>query len=100
MTPVLESAVEQHLLTRCRGNGYLCLKFVSPGRAGVPDRIIVAPGGTVFVEVKRPGGRLRRLQQVTIARLKSAGGEVFVVDGRSAVDALVDELAARVTVAA
>lgn len=38
-------------------------KFVSPGNAGVADRVVVLPGGRVcFVELKRKNGVLTPLQ--------------------------------------
>ena len=46
----------------------LCLKWVSPGFTGVPDRIVILPNGKIFfVEVKRPGlkdGRSPRQKRV------------------------------------
>lgn len=92
MTALRERRIERLLLDRCRDHGYLCLKFTSPGRPGVPDRVVITPGGTVFVEVKRPGGRLRRLQKETTAKMRRAGAEVHVVDDERAVDALFDGL--------
>lgn len=92
---MIEQDVEAHLLARCRQVGLLCLKFTSPARAGVPDRVVIAPAGTVFVEVKRPGGQLRRLQQVVIEKMRQAGAEVHVVDTIERVDELVDELIER-----
>lgn len=89
---MLEHTVEAHLLARCRRAGLLYLKLTSPGRAGVPDRIVIAPASTVFVEVKRPGDRLRRLQQVVIDKMRGAGATVHVVDTIAGVDDLVDEL--------
>lgn len=91
----LEAEIEAHLLARCRRVGFLCLKFTSPARAGVPDRVVIARAATVFVEVKRPGGRLRRLQQVVIDKMRRAGAEVHVVDTIEGVDELVHELAER-----
>ncbi|SIO87022.1 VRR-NUC domain-containing protein [Nocardiopsis sp. JB363] len=90
----IENEIEAYLLENCRTVGFLCWKFTSPGRAGVPDRVVITPWATVFVEVKRPGGRLRRLQQAIRAKMLRAGAAVYVVDSRSAVDALVAELAA------
>ena len=87
-----EGVVEDYLLAQCRANGFLCLKFVSPARGGVPDRIVVAPRGTVFVEVKRPGGRLRKRQQRTRAKLRRHGAEVHVVDDKPSVDAFIANL--------
>lgn len=53
----LEKEIEKKLVDVVRGRGGLCLKWVCPGWAGVPDRIILLPGGRVmFVELKRPKG--------------------------------------------
>lgn len=51
-----ESAVETNIVRQVKSLGGICWKWVSPGRAGVPDRICIFPGGViVFVELKRPG---------------------------------------------
>jgi Holliday junction resolvase len=92
VTAALERSVERYLLSRSRESGFLCLKLVLQGRAGVPDRIVVTPGGTVCVEVKRPGERLRRLQAVTVTKLRRAGGAVHVVDDKDSVDRLLQRL--------
>lgn len=63
MTP-LERDIEQKLRKKVEACGGKCLKWVCPGWSGVPDRIVLLPGGRViFVETKRPkGGRLSPLQ--------------------------------------
>lgn len=63
MTP-LEKDIEQKLRKKVEALGGKCLKWVCPGWRGVPDRIILLPGGRIhFVETKRPkGGRLDPLQ--------------------------------------
>ena len=60
----LEKDIEQKLRKTVEKHGGLCLKWVCPGWSGVPDRIILLPGGCViFVETKRPkGGKLSRMQ--------------------------------------
>lgn len=75
--------------------GFLCMKFTSPARSGVPDRVVVTPMGTVFVETKRPGGKLSRLQEVVTEKMRRAGAEVHVVDSVADVDELVEHLATR-----
>lgn len=62
---MLEKFLEQKLVRRVKAAGGLCLKWSSPGAAGVPDRIVLLPGGRViFVEMKRPkGGRRSALQK-------------------------------------
>ena len=55
---MLESYYENKLKTRVKalGHGARCLKFVSPGFSGVPDRMILLPGEhLIFVETKKPG---------------------------------------------
>ncbi len=86
---MLEHEIEAHLLVRCREVGFLCMKFTSPGRAGVPDRVVVTPAGTVFVETKRPGGRLRRLQEEVTEKMRRADAEVRGVGTVAGVDELV-----------
>lgn len=61
----LEKDVERTLVRLVRQHGGLCLKWVCPGWSGVPDRILLLPGGrALFVELKRPqGGRVSGLQK-------------------------------------
>lgn len=60
----LEKEIEKKLRTAVEAVGGLCLKWVCPGWTGVPDRLVLLPGGRlVFVETKRPkGGRLSKMQ--------------------------------------
>lgn len=61
---LLEKDVERKLRKAVEAYGGKCLKWVCPGWSGVPDRLVLLPGGrAVFVETKRPkGGRLSALQ--------------------------------------
>ena len=90
-----ENPVEQRLYEGCLRSGFMCLKFTSPARDGVPDRVVVTPVGTVFVELKRPGERPRRNQRVMHDRMRRAGAEVYVIDSFEGADALVDQLRER-----
>lgn len=48
---------------------------------GWPDRLIVAPGGKhIFIEFKRPGGKLSNIQIAVTSMLAGLGHLVFVVD--------------------
>ena len=74
---MLEKDIEARLGERLRRLGCCYYKFVSPQQRGVPDRIVICPDGTlVFVELKRPGGRLAALQSVQQARLRRKGQRV------------------------
>ena len=75
-----EAKTENALVRAVLRLGGIAYKFTSPGRRGVPDRLVVLPGGRVmFVEVKAPNGRLSKLQEVEIARLRGLGARVAVI---------------------
>jgi len=71
---MLEKELERKIVAHCKRNGVLCYKFVSPGRSGVPDRMLVFPNGRVaFAEIKVPGGRVSALQQHELKQLRQRG---------------------------
>lgn len=70
----MERDIERWLVKSVEALGGKAYKFVSPGRAGVADRIVVLPGGAVwFVEVKAPGGRLSPLQRAFAQDMERLG---------------------------
>ncbi len=76
-----EKAIEQYLVKEVTRAGGLCLKLFSPGMNGMPDRIILMPGGRLlFCELKAPGKSPRPLQLHRHEQLRSLGFEVCVVD--------------------
>lgn len=75
-----ESVAEDALRTGVRKRGGLIEKFVSHSR-GVPDRIVVLGGRTMFVELKAPGRKPSKRQKLWIDRARSAGAEVHVLAG-------------------
>lgn len=64
MTP-LEKDIERSLGRMVGRHGGRCLKWVCPGWGGVPDRMVLLPGGRIiFVETKRPkGSEVAKLQE-------------------------------------
>lgn len=86
---VLERAVEEHLVGRVKAAGGMAVKLVSPSLVGLPDRLVMLPGGRAFfVELKRPGGKTRPIQDRVIGMIRRLGFAVHVVDSREGVDAL------------
>lgn len=76
-----ERTVERRFRELAARHGGVAFKWESPGVAGVPDRILLLPGGRMFlVELKRPGGRPRPIQKAMHARLERLGFPVHVVD--------------------
>ena len=88
-----EKEVERKLVQTVRKHGGLALKFVSPGLNGVPDRLLLFPGGKMaFAEVKAPGKKPRPLQEVRIAQLRGLGFRVYVVDDVEQIGGMIDEI--------
>lgn len=89
---MLESRVEGKLVREVKRNGGLALKWVCPGVAGVPDRIVLFPGGRiVFVELKRPGGKPRPLQVRFLNWLRKMGFNVDILDTLEGVDIFIEK---------
>ena len=88
-----EKELERKLIKAVRQSGGLALKFVSPGVAGVPDRLLLFPGGRVaFCEVKAPGGKPRPLQLHRMEQLRKLGFRVYVVDSVEKIGAMICEI--------
>lgn len=49
------------------------------GTAGIPDIIACIDGRFYAFEVKQPSGRLTRLQEVTLGKIRAAGGAAYMV---------------------
>lgn len=49
------------------------------GTAGIPDIVACVDGRFVGLEVKQPGGKLSRLQEITLGRIRAAGGVAAMV---------------------
>ena len=90
-----ENAIERRLVTEAVKRGGFAPKFVSPGLAGVPDRLLLFPGGRLaFVEVKAPGKKPRPLQRRRIEQLTALGFQVFVLDRKEQIGEILDEVQA------
>lgn len=91
---MLESYYEDKLRKRVKalGHGARCLKFESPGFTGVPDRMILLPGGNlIFVEMKQPGKKERKRQEYVHGVLRGLGFEVFsTVDSMERIELVID----------
>ncbi len=88
-----ERDIEHRLVMETVKRGGVALKFVSPGCIGVPDRIVMLPGGRMgFVELKAPGKKPRPIQARRIHQMQAMGFKVFVVDGVGQIGFVLDEI--------
>ena len=88
-----EKDIESKLRNEIKKLGGIAYKFTSPGNNGVPDRIVLLPGGVIkFVELKRPGGKTSKLQDMQIARIRNLGFDVRVIDNTDRLDDFISEV--------
>ena len=88
-----EKNTEQKLVSTIKSMGGIAPKFVSPGYDGMPDRIVLLPGGHMaFVEVKAPGKVPRPLQAARHELLRRLGFKVFVLDDEQQIGKIIKEI--------
>jgi hypothetical protein len=92
---MIEKEIEKRLTTEVKKAGGIAPKFVSPGFAGMPDRIVLLPDGFLaFAELKAPGKKPRPLQLTRHRLLRSLGFKVYVIDSIEQIGGMLDELRA------
>ena len=88
-----EKVLEAELRERCKALGWMCIKLTSQYQRGLPDRLILMPGGRVcFAEIKTTGKKPTALQRVTHERLRALDYRVEVVDTIESLDNLIVDL--------
>lgn len=90
---IIEKNIEQKLVKAVKNSGGLAVKFVSPGLNGVPDRIILMPGGIMaFAEIKAPKKEMRPLQVKRKRQLEMLGFKVYCIDNAECIGGILDEI--------
>jgi hypothetical protein len=75
-----EKLLEKKLREQVKKLGGIALKFASASYTGMPDRIILMPGGKVqFVEVKSPGKKSTVRQEAVHRILREMDFKVSVI---------------------
>lgn len=94
MSEQIERDIESRLKKRVEQLGGKCIKFNAVSESGIPDRIIILPGGRLaFVELKRPkGGRVKPMQHYQINKLNSLGCRATVVKNYDEIEKLLEEM--------
>ena len=87
----LEAKVESLFVRRVAERGGIALKQM--GIAGISDRLVLLPGGRmIFVELKRPGEKPRKLQVYWLNKLERMDFETAVLDSVESVEEFMREL--------
>lgn len=88
-----EKEIERKLVMEVKKRGGIAPKWVSPGMAGVPDRLVLLPKGKIaFVELKAPGEEPRPLQKAMMRRIGRLGFPVYVIDRKESIEKMLDEI--------
>ena len=90
-----EKTVEAKLVKAVKNMGGLAPKFISPGLDGVPDRLVLLPGGKIaFIELKVENRKMRPLQVRRKRQLESLGFLVYCIDRPEQIGGILNEIQA------
>lgn len=88
---VLEKEIEKAVCEYAKGRGVLVIKMNAPSDRGWPDRMFIYCTHVMWIEFKRPGKKLRKLQKLRVGQLEDHGMHVLTIDntedGVHAIDA-------------
>ena len=77
-----EQQIQSKLIKELEEKGYYVIKLVKTNKNGIPDLIAIPPGSDVeFIEVKRPDGKLSKLQEYRIKELIKHGVKAIIYYG-------------------
>ena len=75
---ILESEVQTKIKKRLEKSGWLVIKLIQTTLNGIPDLLALRDNEAVFIEVKRPGGKVSPLQTYRIKELKNKQFQVII----------------------
>ena len=69
-----EQQIQYKRIKELESEGYYVIKLIKTNKNGIPDLIAIPPNSNViFSEVKRPNGKLSKLQEYRLKELESYG---------------------------
>jgi len=78
---MLEQQIQTKIIKQLTKEGWLCLKIIKLSASGYPDLLCHRDGETMYIEVKRPVGKLSALQELRILELRAKGITVKIWEG-------------------
>jgi Holliday junction resolvase len=77
-----EQQIQSKKIKELESQGYYVIKLINTNKNGIPDLIAIPPNAEIlFVEVKKPDGKLSKLQEFRKKELESHGIRVEVFKG-------------------
>jgi len=76
---MLESKIEKDSVKEAKKHGWLSYKLLSQLNKGLPDRIYIKNGKTIYIEYKQPGKTVTALQAKVHKTFNEYGVNVHVV---------------------
>ena len=77
-----EQQIQSNRIKELEAEGYYVLKLMRTNKNGIPDILALKPGADVlFSEVKRPKGKVSRLQEYRLNELEGYGFKTEVYRG-------------------
>jgi Holliday junction resolvase len=78
-----EQQIQSKRIKELEAEGYYVIKLINTNKNGIPDLIAIPPNSDVlFVEVKKPDGKLSKLQEFRLKELENHGVKVEVFKGK------------------
>ena len=87
---MLERKIEAYLVKRVKAIGGEVRKVKWIGRHGAPDRLVLTPMWSVWVELKQTGKTAEPHQEREHARMRAMNQRAVVIDSMTGVDALIE----------
>lgn len=88
-----EKHVEAYAKRKIEALGGMCMKFVSPGRKGVPDRLIVSMSGLVyFLELKWGKNGTSAAQDKFYKDMQLRGITVYYAKTKQEIDEFIENI--------
>jgi Holliday junction resolvase len=75
LNEISEQKIQTKIINQLTKEGWLCVKLIKTSKNGIPDLLCLKDGITMFIEVKKPNGRLSELQKIRIKQLQDLGFE-------------------------
>jgi hypothetical protein len=77
-----EQQIQFKKIKELEAEGYYVIKLITTNKNGIPDLIAIPKGSDVlFVEVKKPDGKLSKLQEFRLKELTAHGVKVEIHKG-------------------